>query len=225
MACIRKMNIPKSTLYTIYYIIFTTSIALWVFLIPFEKYPSLIKNGHFFNSLLTIICVSFFLKNKEGTDFLIIKRTKLKFYLIAIGFGILFPLIHAVLRFIYYQENLNSILTYEFDISRINSLAIIASILIVPIIEEFFFRKFIQGNLIQNYNAFVSILITSLLFAFIHFPFLSFFSKYIEFSMYQAFSTFFGGIIMGLLFYKSKSVGPSIVLHMIWNMMAYSIIK
>ncbi len=217
------MNIPKSIIYTFYYTIFTTIIALWAFLVPFEEYSWLIDNGHFFNSILTLGCIALFFKNKEGMDFFKLKSTKLKFYLIAFVIGLFFPLIRAVLRSIYFQENLNTILTYQFDISRINSLAIVASILIVPVIEEFFFRKFIQGKLSENYNGLVSIIITSLLFAFIHIPFISFFSEYIEFSMYHPFSTFFGGIIMGLLFYKSKSVGPSIVLHMIWNIMAYTI--
>ncbi|KAB1160833.1 CPBP family intramembrane metalloprotease [Tenacibaculum aiptasiae] len=33
--------------------------------------------------------------------------------------------------------------------------------------------------------------------------------------------TFFGGIISGFLYFKSKSIEPSIVFHVFWNTMVY----
>jgi len=56
-----------------------------------------------------------------------------------------------------------------------------------------------------------------LLFSMIHIPIFAFFIEFVDFSMYQAFFALFGGIISGILYYKSKSLIPSILFHMIWN--------
>ena len=101
------------------------------------------------------------------------------------------------------------------------SLNVIAFIMIVPFTEELFFRNYLLSALLKNYKPLVSIIITSLLFAFIHIPFGSLFFEFLEFSIHQAYIAIFGGLISGILFYKSKSVTPSIVFHVIWNLVSH----
>jgi uncharacterized protein len=89
--------------------------------------------------------------------------------------------------------------------------------MIVPFTEELFFRNYLHSAFLKNYKPLVSIIITSLLFAFIRVPFGSLFFEFLEFSFHQAYFAIFGGLISEILFYNSKSVTPSIVFRVIWN--------
>ncbi|MFD2564778.1 CPBP family intramembrane glutamic endopeptidase [Aquimarina rubra] len=100
-------------------------------------------------------------------------------------------------------------------------MSVIASILVVPVTEELFFRKYIQDGLTINYKPYQAIIFTSILFAFIHIPFISLFYDFMDFSFHRSYITLFGGIISGTLFYKSKSIIPSIMFHLFWNLTSY----
>ncbi|WP_416382063.1 CPBP family intramembrane glutamic endopeptidase [Maribacter sp. BPC-D8] len=98
----------------------------------------------------------------------------------------------------------------------------IASILIIPFSEEFFFRNYIQKGLQEKYSPILSIFITSFLFGIIHLTDFIYNDGMLELNFYKTFAAFFLGIITGLLFFKSKSVGPPILLHIVWNLTIYS---
>jgi len=88
------------------------------------------------------------------------------------------------------------------------SMWIFAVVIGAPIIEEFIFRGYLQTALVKKLGAFAGILIASIIFAAIHFDL-------------QAFPILFvAGASFGFLYHKSKSLLPSILLHLAMNIWA-----
>jgi membrane protease YdiL (CAAX protease family) len=216
------MKLPKSILLTLFYFISLELIGFWIFLIPEEtEYLNLLKASHLINTLATLIILIIVFKLIKRSDLLILKKAKNKFYFLVILLGIGFVFFQSFLNIIYHQEISTDIFNYDFTLDRLTSLNVIASIMVVPVTEELFFRNYILGGLLKNYKPLIAIIISSLLFAFIHIPFVSLFYEFMDFSFHQAYIAIFGGLISGILFYKSKSIIPSIIFHVVWNLVSY----
>ncbi len=82
---------------------------------------------------------------------------------------------------------------------------LISFLLLSPIIEEFIFRGMILKNFLKNYSKNKAILLSTLLFVFIHL-------NYIQFL-----GSLFLGILVGYYFYYTKSVGVTILMHFVMN--------
>ena len=78
-------------------------------------------------------------------------------------------------------------------------------ILIVPIIEELFFRGLVLKNFLKKYSPVNAILLSSLLFGVHH---LSFETLIIQIIL---------GILLGILYYKTNSLIIVMLAHIIWN--------
>lgn len=154
----------------------------------------------------------------ENRDSLRFDKAKIKYYFYAVIIGLLSPLIQIFLGVIYYMEMPPISTTPNFEINKSINLANISSIIVVPFTEEFFFRGYIQKKLSNKYKMVISIIITSILFGLAHFKFSSFFIENYFFNVHQIYITFFFSIIAGLIYYKSKSIGPVILLHILWNL-------
>lgn len=89
----------------------------------------------------------------------------------------------------------------------------LCSVLIVPIIEELFFRGFILKNFLKRYSPIYAILLSSIIFAFHH--------QDIESLLFY----FALGVIFGILFYTSKSLTISTMAHIIWNASSFFLEK
>lgn len=102
----------------------------------------------------------------------------------------------------------------SFDLNSVNSasqlILFLRTVLLIPIIEETFFRGFILTRIKVKYSTGVSIAISAILFALIHTP-----------NIDQMIVTAFGGIIAGVLFTQSKSLIPPILFHSVWNFFAF----
>ncbi|AMX00152.1 CPBP family intramembrane metalloprotease [Rummeliibacillus stabekisii] len=83
--------------------------------------------------------------------------------------------------------------------------AILALAIIGPILEEFVFRRVIFGSLIQTTNFFIAALISSLVFAVIHFDF----THIIIYAI--------SGFIFAFLYYRTRRIITSIIAHMMLN--------
>lgn len=93
---------------------------------------------------------------------------------------------------------------YEYDIFIIYQ--IVSAILIAPIFEELFFRKFLLGSLLKRYNSLIGLLVSSLCFALIH----------IE-TPNNLIPTFTFGVVSGIVFIKTKRIMYSVLLHLLMN--------
>lgn len=83
---------------------------------------------------------------------------------------------------------------------------ILGSIILIPIIEELLFRGIILKGFLKRYSPIVAILLSALLFALFHG------------NVIQLLSVFIKGILFGILFFKTKSIYPSIFAHIINNL-------
>jgi CAAX protease family protein len=184
---------------------------------------NLLEVSHLISAVITFLILIAVFKFVKTSDLLKVKKTDSKFYLFAVIMGIGFVFFQSILNIIYYQEFSIYLFNFDFTFERFVSLNVLASIFVVPFSEELFFRNCIQSRLAKNYKPFKTILAVSLLFAFIHIPFVSLFFESLDFNLHQAYIALFGGILSGILYYKSKSVIPSIIFHIFWNFTSFAL--
>ena len=216
------MKLYKAISLTILYYLLIELIGFWILLFPDEMENLVfIKSLHFINSIVTLIFLLLIFKSFKQNDLIKFKKTNSNYYFIAFILGIGFVFFQSILNIFYNLELSSELFDYDFNLDKLTSLNVIASILIVPITEELFFRNYILRGLLENYKPLLAIILSSLLFAFIHIHIESLFFEFINFSIHQAYIAVFGGLISGILFYKSKSIIPSIIFHIFWNLTSY----
>lgn len=92
----------------------------------------------------------------------------------------------------------------DFDLNMV--IHAISSVVIAPIVEEYFFRKQILGQLLKKYSPFVAIIASSVFFAIGHLR------------LHELGSLLISGIFYGIVYYTTKSVVTSILLHSYHNL-------
>jgi len=216
------MNLFKSFLATITYSLITKIIALWIFFdlifqvnLPDQKFHGLI------NGTIEFVLVLLFIWKIEGRNGFDKLGVLPKFYFIALGLGILMVPFQIPLNWIYrimsgFEHKIHLDLNFE-NLFYWNSLK---TVLMIPIAEELFFRQYIQKRLHQNYKPLMVIISVAILFSFIHIHFETLFFTDMKFSAHQGFICFFGGLISGLLYFKTRNVLPSVIFHVTWNLAA-----
>lgn len=217
------ITIFKALLATILYIIGIELIGSWSLIAETLEYHSYYRNYLIIQGTLQLIGVLIFLFYiRKRTLKNLIKRTHKKWYLFALILGILFVLMQTPLNWIYnLLFETEHFIAYRFDgLSKFKNINTYSIILIIPIGEELFFREYIQNNLQKKLNTIIAILLASLLFALIHSPYINLILESSNQDWHLFYLTIFGGIISGALYYKSKSIGPSILFHIFWNLTA-----
>jgi len=214
------MTIQKSILYTTIFYVFIQILSFWILVLPASDYRFLIvKSSPSIDSLLTLFILFIIFKYIDKTDFLKFNRIRIKYLLFAVILGIGFVYIQPILGIIFNHEFSTNIYDFKFLFEKLKSINTLDLILLTPIVEELFFRNLIQKRLSKNYKPIISIVVTGFLFSMIHIPFPALFIEYIDFSLYHAYFALFGGLLCGIIYYKSESTFPSILFHMIWNLM------
>jgi membrane protease YdiL (CAAX protease family) len=129
--------------------------------------------------------------------------------LIVIGYGFIGQPFWDYNRLIeYFQNSSFEPYTRSYNESNLKyAYSLISALIIAPIFEELFFRKFIFSKLKEKYNLNISIIISSICFAIIHFETIS-----------NLFPSFIFGIISCLIFFKTKKISYSILLHFFNNL-------
>ncbi len=82
--------------------------------------------------------------------------------------------------------------------------------IVAPVVEEILMRGFVLGGLKNTYGNIAAILISSVLFAILHF------------NMVQTLSAFVCGIILGLLYIQTNSIPCCIIAHCGYNFISYA---
>lgn len=102
------------------------------------------------------------------------------------------------------------------DLSPLNLLKLtVVMLFFVGLIEEIVFRAMLQTRLVEVFGTLTGIFVASLLFGFMH-------SGYG--TPYEMFYTFFVGLIIGIIFYKTRSLPFIIVLHGLVNVFLFGVI-
>ena len=87
------------------------------------------------------------------------------------------------------------------------SIGLIALSAMAPFVEEPLFRWTLLNGLLARYKAFVAILISSLAFMLAHSP-------------HTYFSSFIVGLVLGYVFYRTKSITACIAVHLVTNLLS-----
>lgn len=172
--------------------------------------------GKYLNLFFIIFCMVVFL-------FLLTKKNNFKIdLLVNISFqGILLALVCAGLFYFILDKGLDPIFEKIFPASEESYQQILQSLsltpiisflqvcILAPIIEEILMRGFLLGGLLLNYGKTVSLLISALLFALLHF------------NMVQTLSAFICGMVLGLLYLHTGSIFCCILAHIGYNLISY----
>lgn len=217
------ITILKSILATVVYIIIMELTGLWIFvpqnlgIAGYDQFYYLIQG--ICQLLLTIVFV--YLVNRRN-PWEIWKRASVDWYLIAGLLGCLFIPLQSLLNWIYnFLFGTAYRIVYDFDgISELENINILATILLVPVAEELFFRGYLQHSLQEKLKPWSAILVASILFAAIHAPYSQLILSDYPNDWHLFYITIFLGMISGTIYYKSGSVGSSIMFHVFANLMA-----
>lgn len=163
--------------------------------------------------LIKIISIKKDINIKENMD-IIGTNPLLAFslFLLAVGLGIILSDVDNYLRTIIPMPDFFIELFREQFGGEISMLGTIVSVVIVaPIIEEILYRGIILKGFLNRYSVKKSIIISALIFAVAHG------------NPWQFIGAFAAGIVLGWIFYKTRSLINCILLHMFFNSQSYVI--
>ncbi|MCR9172155.1 MAG: CPBP family intramembrane metalloprotease [bacterium] len=145
-----------------------------------------------------------------------------RWYAIACALGASFIFIQTPLNALYNAfsgETYN--VSYEFsNWDSFSDLNILSTLILIPITEELFFRQFIQRKLQKKMHVVIAIFVAAVLFGFIHLSLGHHLLGLGPVRIRHMYITFFGGLLLGFIYFKSRSIGPTVVCHIAWNTMA-----
>ena len=213
------MSIPKSILLTIAYFLLFELLGMTYLLELLIDDPTIRTN--WIHALISLTIKSVFLLililYLKTRDIKYIEINKPPFsqsqVMIAFLLGFLFIQFQEILNIPIIQLSGDNFLhedVKEFAIFQLHDIPLlIGSIIVTPIVEELFFRRYLLAGLTKNNSIFVAILISSILFSFIHIP-----------NFHQMYITFWGGCLAAGLFQKTYRISNSIIFHISWNLFA-----
>ncbi len=202
------LKIGKAILWVVFYfgvMLFYTllDVAIWRTIAP--TYADLLH-------VITIsLCIAGFLVLLRKTGF------HIGFYSNITPRGVLSALGCSLLFYLLLDKGLDPLLESAFPKSQQNYLDALESLrqspaagliqvcILAPLIEEILMRGFVLGGLSRTYGPLLGLLISSMLFAVLHF------------NMVQTLSTLVCGIILGILYLKTGSIFCCILAHSGYN--------
>jgi len=132
-------------------------------------------------------------------------------FLIIYFFDFFYLLFLKLIGSISYQSKSNVL----FEFISPPGLIFFMGVIIVPLIEETFFRGFLFGGLVKNLGWKRAAVLSSLVFAFVHI-----FSP----ASIRFFPFYFGlGFGFSWLYFKTRSIVPSVIMHGLHNFLIYAI--
>ncbi|WIV11579.1 type II CAAX endopeptidase family protein [Proteiniborus sp. MB09-C3] len=168
-------------------------------------------------NLLTLIVFNslfiFYLTNKYKLKISIFSNITLKGILLAIGCSVLFfILLDKFLDTFFDSVFTTSAEGYQKTIASLRQFPIanfIRICLLAPIVEEILMRGYILSSLQNKYGTVIALLVSSLLFAILHFNFV------------QTLSAVVCGLILGLLYISTGSLFCCILAHSLYNAISF----
>ncbi len=109
-----------------------------------------------------------------------------------------------IINLIPISDSMKDYLTELFK--QLGIFSIIGAVIFAPIIEELIFRGVFLDGFLKQYSPTKAIIVSSILFGIVHF------------NPWQFVSAFIGGLFIGWVYYKTRSVSISIILHSVNNL-------
>lgn len=215
------MSVTKAVLLTVLLLIVFLLVQLGVFgLFKLFDQPISLSNSHlkglskilgFLISYFTIFKIFWKIEIPRKAEFKLdnYKFSILKYLIIvSIGLELIYqPLFDLDKLIEFYVNGFIDFPKTNYSIDKTDLIYQISTVvLIAPILEEFFFRKFLISKLLKKHNALTSLLISSFCFAIIH----------IE-TPYNLIPSLIFGILSGLIYQKTRKVFYSIFFHILMN--------
>lgn len=211
------MSIIKAFLYTVLYIVFWAVIQA-IIIIPFKDFFGKIEYNSTTFGVLDITAKTgaflliyfFFWKPKFNFKKALNYKNysqNICFYLVLVAVGLqltLRPLWNFELIILDYFQDIAS--NRNSKIVSLSILNITSIIILAPIIEELFYRRFLLEKLVQKNGRVISLIVSSLCFSIIHLE-----------RPNSLIPTFIVGIILGLIYLTTKKIIYPIILHFIFN--------
>ena len=173
------------------------------------------RHAKLLNVISIVLCMGGFLsllKSKLHFQIDVAKGTSLQSLLLAIGCAVvLYFLLDKFLDPVFEGMLPGSEERYQETIQHLREAPVLSFIqvcILAPVMEEILMRGFLLGGLAVNYGKVVALLISSLLFALLHF------------NMVQTLSALICGIILGLLYIRTDSLTCCIAAHTGYNMIS-----
>lgn len=160
-------------------------------------------------SLMFVIC-SYFIYSKHNI-LRAFKKIKTNDFFISTAIAALFSIVIGYYNYSYLISSFQRqafFFPMNIDFSRFNNLSqyeIIRFLILMPILEEFFYRYILQNQLSKSLHFSIAIIISSILFSVLHFDF------------YNFLGIFLAGIYLGSIYHKTKNVLLSIYTHALFN--------
>lgn len=98
----------------------------------------------------------------------------------------------------------NLVKMYE-TMSSLGDVMVLTSVFVAPIVEETLFRGILQNDFQKKYNVTLAVIFTSLIFGIVHLNFI------------QGISAFFTSLVLGFIYYQTRSLWAVIFLHFFNN--------
>ncbi|MFZ5969045.1 MAG: CPBP family intramembrane glutamic endopeptidase [Bacillota bacterium] len=98
------------------------------------------------------------------------------------------------------------------ELAQSNVVLFLSLIIVAPIYEEVVYRWIIQDGLAKRYNIVFSIIFSSLLFSLMHM------------NIHQSVNTFFLGMVLGFIYWKSGSLLAAVFAHALNNLYALTVL-
>lgn len=151
-------------------------------------------------------------KNKEFNESkskFLLKKSMVSCICMILGFVLVKSVIISNwILYLHIVPSKNIFNTYMQNATIINTIVISIQVIIIgPIIEELIFRKILLGKLLEKFSnrPIKAIVYSALIFGIIHL------------NIIQGVASFGGGIILGLIYYYTKSIKASIFAHILNN--------
>lgn len=94
------------------------------------------------------------------------------------------------------------------DVSTLSAFSIILAVIVAPVCEEIIFRGIILEGFLKRFHAPAAIVLSSFLFGLMHL------------NIWQGVSAFTGGLLLGWIYHRSRSLLPCILLHALNNLLS-----
>jgi len=218
------LNILKAAALTAVYILLINLAGLWSWpleVIGMEWHFSYYDLFQAFFQFIAIVVLLFVILKCSKTLF--IQPIESKWIFIAALAGGAFVFLQAPLKWAYnlcFQTD-NPSIVFNFDgLRTLNILNFLATALLIPIGEELYFRGFIQGRILKDSKPAIALITAASMFALLHSPYPALLLADYQPDWLRCYITFFGGLLSGLLYFKTKSILPSIMFHVMWNIAA-----
>ncbi len=188
-------------------------IFLLIIVLSIFNFESIYEKLHMDGTSLifTIIMIWFIIKKRKWIKEEIVSVDKYIFNkkeILIIVFSMFF-IDEMISYFLYFTGDLtNLILEYREEMQSTNLWSYIHVLIYAPILEEFFFRSYIQKNLVKLHRYKIGIFITSLLFGLIHIIPL------------QVLGAGLGSLVYGYIAYKSGNIKLVVILHFVNNLIS-----